>query len=160
MSSSHRCNIPNDALFQLGDNSSIATTWKRHLEPDVILNNFIRHIYVGASVQTTEFHEGHEWSVLEIASSDNKTFSSPLEIRLDIDASSKGNVGSEIFISTHVKSQNGFDNLQPFSSLEDHLILLKPGFVYEIKAKVHSYRRWSGRKKRCSNDLTFSSWQV
>ena len=66
----------------------------------------------------------------------------------------------KIFIAIHMAPKYEHETAQPFASSDDSSALLESGRSYEIVAKVAAYRRVQGRKRRCTNSLSLSSWQV
>lgn len=79
------------------------------------------------------------------------------EKEITVDTASDDEV---IYFAIHMPPKIPNSRNQPFSSINDGIVLLPEGHVFRIKAKISMYRNLKKKKYRCTNGVSMSDWQV
>jgi hypothetical protein len=65
-----------------------------------------------------------------------------------------------VYFAMHMPPKLPNSRNQPFSSINDGVVLLPDGYVFQIRARISKYRNLKTKKYRCTNGVSMSDWQV
>jgi hypothetical protein len=84
------------------------------------------------------------------------------QILEESEATTMGAASDEDFIyfAMHLPSKLPNSRNQPFSSINDGMVLLPEGHVFQIRAKISRYSNLKSTKYKCTNGVSMSDWQV
>ena len=141
--------------------------WTVHTEPYAFLSSFQRFaeskkkpvgdmpsIYNGMILMT------QSWLVYKgLFLGERLDQATALRLELKLPNNDEG-TPENIFLSVHMPPKRQHETVQPFASSDDSSVLLESGKSYDIVGQLTVHRRKAGRKKRCTDLLSLSSWQV
>jgi hypothetical protein len=117
------------------------------------------------AVQSFNLFKDQKWLILKghpllVNLEDKHSALTTTQVELTL-PSINDSMNNDIFLALHMPPKSDLESLQPFASSDDASALLEMNNAYEFIAKLKLHRRESGkRKKRCSDLLSLSSWQV
>ncbi len=156
--------------------STIFTTtedhWTTRTEPYALLSSFQPFPHnMGKSkagrqaISASEILLNQRWLILTgLRLQPNRRDFNPLRMEVTFLSSSEADDGpsspQQIYFAAHMSPKSASESVQPFASSDDSSALLEAGYSYDFLARASVYRRAAGRRKRCTDSLSLSSWQV